>query len=108
MKPWRGRGRSPRGAGNAFRPLVLGCVAALLLVPARALAWSWPVDGPVLSTFSFDPGHPYTGGQRRGIEIGGEAGGPVLAPVGGVVAYAGTTPGNGLTLSLRTPDGYAV
>src|SRR5215468_6262574 len=102
LRRTRGNGRSAR------RPVAVALIVALLALPARAFAWSWPVDGPVLSTFSFDPGHPYAAGQRRGIEIGGEAGAPVLAPAGGVVAYAGTTPGNGLTLSLRTPDGYAV
>ena len=33
---------------------------------------------------------------------------PVVAPTDGVVTYAGTPPGNGLTLSIRTPDGYSV
>ena len=30
----------------------------LLFVPAAG-AWTWPVQGPVLQTFSFDPAHPY-------------------------------------------------
>src|SRR5262249_41407874 len=83
-------------------------IAALLALPARALAWSWPIDGPVLSTFSFDRAHPYTAGQRRGIAIGGSSRASLPPALGGVVAYAGPTPGNGLTLSVRTPDGYAV
>ena len=31
-----------------------------------------------------------------------------MAPADGVVAFSGTTPGNGLTLSIRTGDGYTV
>ena len=61
-------------------------VLALLLLGVRgAAAWTWPVTGPVLSTFSFDRDHPYAGGQRRGIEIGAAVGTPVAAPAGGTV-----------------------
>src|SRR4029453_11062139 len=42
------------------------------------------------------------------IYLGGSAGGTVVAPAGGVVSFSGTTPGNGLTLSIRTGDGYTV
>ena len=49
--------------------------------------------------FSFD----------RGIDIGGGASGnAVIAPAGGVVSFAGTTPGNGVTLSIKTAEGYTV
>jgi hypothetical protein len=87
---------------------VFGLVLFVLVVPGRASGWSWPVDGPVLQPFAFDPAHPYAGGQHRGIDIGAAAGDPVRAPAGGVVSFAGTTPGNGFTLSLRTADGYTV
>jgi hypothetical protein len=80
----------------------------VLAVPGRAAAWTWPAGGAILRTFSFDRAHPYTAGQRRGIDIGGSAGGTVVAPSGGVVSFSGTTPGNGLTLSIRTGDGYTV
>ena len=80
----------------------------VLALPGRAAAWTWPAGGAVLRTFSFDRAHPYAGGQRRGIDIGGSTGDAVLAPSGGVVSFAGTTPGNGLTLSIRTGDGYTV
>ena len=36
--------------------------------------WTWPVQGPVLQTFSFDQAHPYAAGQHRGIAIGAGAG----------------------------------
>jgi hypothetical protein len=79
----------------------------LLFVPC-ASAWTWPVSGPVLQTFSFDPAHPYAAGQHRGIAIGADAGTPVLAPASGVVSFAGTVPTNGMTLTIQTGDGLAV
>jgi hypothetical protein len=72
-----------------------------------ALAWTWPVDGPVLQPFSFDPGDPYAAGQHRGIDIAASKGAPVVAPAGGTISFAGTVPGGGLTLAIRTPDGYS-
>ncbi|HET7571620.1 MAG TPA: peptidoglycan DD-metalloendopeptidase family protein [Gaiellaceae bacterium] len=85
-------------------PLVLVFV---LWVPA-ARAWTWPVPGPVLQGFSFDADHPYAGGQHRGVDLGGDAGAPVLAPVGGEVSYAGTLPTSGKTVSIETADGLLV
>ncbi len=79
----------------------------LLFVPAAA-GWTWPVQGPVLQTFSFDPAHPYGAGQHRGIAIGAGDGAPVLAPASGVVSFAGTVPTNGKTLTIQTPSGLAV
>jgi peptidase M23-like protein len=73
-----------------------------------ALAWTWPVDGPVLQPFAFDPDSPYAGGQHRGIDVGAPTGTPVVAPAAGTVSFAGTVPGGGLTLAIRTPDGYSV
>src|SRR5882762_4352032 len=80
----------------------------LLFVPAAG-AWTWPVDGPVLQSFSFDPAHPYAAGQHRGIAVGATAAGvPVLAPASGVVSFAGTVPSNGKSLTIETPDGLNV
>jgi MYXO-CTERM domain-containing protein len=73
-----------------------------------ALAWTWPVDGPVLRPFAFDRDNPYAGGQHRGADIGADVGRPVVAPVSGTVTFAGTVPGGGLTLAVRTADGYSV
>ncbi len=81
--------------------------AALLALPALALAWSWPVAGAVLRPFSLGP-DPYAGGQHRGVDIAGEAGAPVVAPAGGTVAFAGRVPSSGLCLTIVTEDGYAV
>ena len=72
-----------------------------------ALAWTWPVGGPVLRPFSFDRDNPYTGGQHRGVDIGADVGRPVVAPVTGAVTFAGAVPGGGLTLAIRTADGYS-
>jgi hypothetical protein len=72
-----------------------------------ALAWTWPVDGPVLQPFTFDVDNPYARGQHRGIDIGAPSGSPVTAPVTGTVSFAGTVPGGGLTLAIRTADGYS-
>jgi hypothetical protein len=73
-----------------------------------ALAWTWPVNGPVLRPFAFDPDSPYAGGHHRGIDIGARSGTAVLAPAAGTVSFAGEVPGGGLTLAIRTPDGYSV
>src|SRR5947199_8000745 len=79
----------------------------MIFVPC-ASAWTWPVRGPVLQTFSFDPAHPYAAGQHRGIAVGADSGSPVLAPASGVVTFAGTVPTNGRSLTIQTPSGLAV
>ena len=55
------------------RVLLVAVLAALLVAPV-ARAWTWPVGGPVLQPFSFDPAHPYAAGEHRGIDIGAAAG----------------------------------
>src|SRR5437762_4926568 len=82
--------------------------AAMLIVPAPALGWSWPVQGSVLTLFSFDRAHPYAAGQHRGIDIGAPAGTAVVAPISGSVAFAGTVPVGGKTVTIATADGYSV
>jgi Peptidase family M23 len=72
-----------------------------------ALAWTWPVDGPVLRQFEFGD-DPYAGGQHRGIDIGATVGEPVLSPATGMVTFAGTVPGGGRSMTIETQDGYAV
>ena len=86
----------------------LAPVVLLLLFVLAAAAWTWPVRGPVLQTFSFDPAHPYGAGQHRGIAIGADAGASVLAPAAGVVRFAGTVPTNGKTITIETAGGLAV
>jgi hypothetical protein len=89
------------------RPLLAAVLAALLFAPAGE-AWTWPAAGAVLQPFLFDPAHPYAAGQHRGIAIGGDAGATVLAPASGSVAFAGTVPSSGKSVTIATADGYAV
>jgi hypothetical protein len=84
-------------------PVLLACQVGV----QPALAWTWPVDGPVLRQFDLGD-DPYAGGQHRGIDIRAADAGPVLAPAAGAVSFAGTVPGGGRTLTIETSDGYAV
>ena len=81
-------------------------VAVLAQAPA-ALAWTWPVDGPVLRPFAFGT-DPYAAGQHRGIDIGGAHGTAVRAATAGTVSFAGTVPSSGRTVTVRTADGLSV
>jgi hypothetical protein len=72
-----------------------------------ALAWTWPVDGPVLEPFSLGD-DPYAAGQHRGIDVAAPAGSPVRTPAAGSVSFAGTVPRAGRTVTVRTDDGYSV
>jgi murein DD-endopeptidase MepM/ murein hydrolase activator NlpD len=92
---------------RSVRGLALIVFALALWVPSAA-AWTWPVSGPVLQGFSFDPAHPYAGDQHRGIDIGGDPGTPVLAPATGVVSFAGTVPTSGKSVTIDTADGLSV
>ena len=76
----------------------------LLLVPLAG-AWTWPVSGPVLQAFSFDRAQPYAAGQHRGIDVGAPAGSSVVAPAAGVVAFAGTVPASGKTVTIDVTAG---
>jgi hypothetical protein len=88
--------------------LVLPLLVFLVWTPA-ALAWSWPVHGPVLQPFAYDEAHPYASGQHRGIDIGADAAGEtVVAPAAGTVSFAGTVPTSGKSVTIETRDGYAV
>src|SRR5437773_546954 len=87
--------------------LLLPVLVALQVGVQPALAWAWPVDGPVLRLFVLGD-DPYLGGQHRGIDIGAPEGAPVRAPAGGTVSFAGTVPTGGKTITIRTSDGYAV
>jgi len=87
--------------------LQLPVLVALQVGVQPALAWAWPVDGPVLRPFVLGD-DPYAGGQHRGVDIGAPAGTPVRAPVAGTVSFVGTVPTGGKTITIRTADGYAV
>ncbi len=87
--------------------VLLPALLAFLVGASPAHAWTWPVDGPVLQTFALGD-DPYAAGQHRGIDIGAASGEPVSAPAAGFVSFAGTVPGGGKTVTIKTGDGYAV
>jgi hypothetical protein len=87
--------------------ILLPALLALQVGVQPALAWTWPVDGPVLQTFSLDA-DPYAGGQHRGIDVGAPVGTTVLAPAGGRVSFAGSVAANGRTVTIQTVDGLSV
>jgi hypothetical protein len=87
--------------------ILLPALLAFQVGVQPALAWTWPVDGPVLQTFNVDP-NPYAGGQHRGIEVGAPVGTPVLAPTGGIVSFAGSVAANGRTVTIQTAEGLSV
>ena len=91
-----------------MRRIALLAASFLLLAVPGARAWTWPAGGEVLRPFVFDPAHPYAGGQHRGIDIAAAPGESILAPASGSISFAGTVPGGGPTLTILTPDGYAV
>ena len=84
--------------------LVLAAPALAAASPAHA-AWVWPVDGDVITPYR-NGMDPYASGQHRGIDIGASAGTAVVAATGGEVRFAGTAGSSGLTISVRTSDGY--
>ena len=86
---------------------LLPVLIALQVGVQPALAWTWPVDGPVLRPFVLGD-DPYAAGQHRGIDVGASAGAPVRAPAAGAVTFAGTVPGGGRTVTIQTPGGYSV
>src|SRR6476646_8298909 len=91
-----------------MRRALLAAFVAALLSAGPAEAWTWPVAGPVLQPFAYDPAHPYAAGQHRGIDIGADAGEAVVAPAAGTVTFAGSVPTSGRSLTIATADGYAV
>jgi hypothetical protein len=92
-----------------MRRVALALAACLLAVVPSAHAWTWPADGAtVLRPFAFDPDTPYASGQHRGVDLGAPAGAAVVAPAAGMVAFAGTVPQSGRTVSIATGDGYTV
>jgi hypothetical protein len=87
--------------------LLLPVLVALQVGVQPALAWAWPVDGPVVRPFVLGD-NPYAGGQHRGIDIATSPGASIRAPAAGSVSFAGTVPVGGKTITILTPEGYAV
>jgi hypothetical protein len=87
--------------------LTLATAFTAMILAAPAASWTWPVDGQVIRAFSLGD-DPYAGGQHRGVDIAGDSGSGVRAPAAGTVSFAGTVPGNGRTITIRSADGYAI
>ncbi len=87
--------------------VVLAALATALLAAPAGYGWSWPTDGAVLRPFVFGV-DPYAADLHRGVDVAGVPGAAVHAPAGGTVSFAGTTPGGGRTVAIRTTDGYSV
>jgi hypothetical protein len=87
--------------------VLLPVLVSLQVGVPPALAWTWPVDGPVLRPFVLGD-DPYAAGQHRGVDLGASAGSPVRAPAAGTVTFAGALPGSGRSVTIETADGLAV
>jgi hypothetical protein len=75
-------------------------------VAAARERWRRPLPGgAVAGSFSFDRAAPYERGRRRGIDVRGRPGAPVLAVCGGVVTHAGPVPRWGRGVTLRCGGG---
>jgi Peptidase family M23 len=87
-------------------PLTIALLTALLAPVSPALAaWTWPLRGEVITSYR-NGDDPYAAGQHRGIDIAGSVGAPVVAAAPGEVRFAGVAGSSGLTVSVRTDDGF--
>jgi hypothetical protein len=87
-------------------PLTTAVLTALLAAASpAAAAWTWPLQGEVITGYR-NGDDPYAAGQHRGIDIAAAVGTPVVAAAAGEVRFAGVAGSSGLTVSLRTDDGF--
>ena len=92
--------RRPFAAALAAFACVLGAGPT-----AAVAAWVWPVSGEVITPYR-NGSDPYATGQHRGIDLAAPIGTPVRAAAAGDVRFAGTAGSSGVTISIRTSDGY--
>jgi Peptidase family M23 len=90
---------------RSFLTAAVVLVAVLVASEPAHAAWVWPVRGQVITTYR-NGDDPYAGGQHRGIDIAAPVGSAVVAAAGGEVRSAGTAGSSGLTVSVRTSDGF--
>jgi hypothetical protein len=88
-----------------MRRFLFSLVAFFALTPTAEAEWVWPVSGDVITPYR-NGADPYATGQHRGIDIAAPVGATVVAAAGGEVRFAGTAGSSGLTISIRTGDGY--
>jgi hypothetical protein len=87
-------------------PLTTALLTALLAPASPALAaWTWPLRGELITGYR-NGDDPYAAGQHRGIDVAGPIGSPVVAAAPGEVRFAGVAGSSGLTVSVRTDDGF--
>jgi murein DD-endopeptidase MepM/ murein hydrolase activator NlpD len=89
------------------RIAMVPALLAVLVGAPPAHAWTRPVDGPVLKPFSLGE-DAYAAGYHRGVDLAAPAGSPIRAPASGTVTFAGVVPDGGRTITIATPDGFAV
>jgi hypothetical protein len=98
----------PRTALSAVPALTTLLVVLRCVGPTAAAAderWRRPVPGgATVAPFTYERAAPYRHGRRRGIDIGGSPGSPVLATCSGAVTYAGRVPRFGRGATIRCGD----
>ena len=90
-----------------MRRLLLTFAAFFFLTTPANAGWTWPVAGEVITPYR-NGSDPYATGQHRGIDIAAPVGAAVRAVAAGDVRFAGTAGSSGLTISVRTTDGYDI
>ena len=88
-----------------MRRFLFPFIAFFALTPTAEAEWVWPVSGDVITPYR-NGTDPYATGQHRGIDIAAAVGTTVVAAAGGEVRFAGAAGSSGLTISVRTGDGY--
>ena len=97
------------GAPFSPSPLARAASAAHGLAPVpeefvSGVPWQWPVDGPRRVSVAYRaPAHAY-GPGHRGMDVAAGAGGTIVAPAEGVVAFQGVVVDRPL-LTIRHADG---
>jgi Peptidase family M23 len=90
---------------RTFLTAALAVAAFLALTRTASAEWAWPLRGQVITTYR-NVDDPYAGGQHRGIDIAGQVGARVVAAAGGEIRFARMAGSSGLTVSVRTTDGF--
>jgi hypothetical protein len=86
---------------------VLAVASSFLAAPSstQASPWRWPVEGPVITPYA-NGSDPYASGQHRGIDVAAPVGARVVAATAGTVTFTGSVGSSGLTVAIRTDDGF--